>query len=124
MLPGRGDWGLWITARIQTHLNAAEVFLGYDLRVQPAVDVMDQLELERNELEAAFDKYGLDISWTRKPDGKLYVAAAKRFPDVQDDRNRAAEIAWFSRTINAFVNVLRPRILDHWNELTNGGGQA
>ena len=124
MLPGRGDWGLWITARIQTHLNIAEVFLGYDLRVQPAIEVMDELELGRNELDLAFAKIGLEISWTRKSDGKLYIAIAKRFPAIRDDQYRAAEIAWFSRTINAFVNVLSPRITDHWNELTNGGGQA
>lgn len=124
MLPGRGDWGLWITTRIQTHLNTAEVFLGYDLRVQPAIDVMDQLELERNELDLAFAKTGFEIGWTRKSDSKLYIAAAKRFPSIQDDQYRAAELAWFSRAINAFVNVLRPRVTDHWNELTNGGGHS
>ena len=121
--PQTGNWGLWITARIPSMANLAEVFLGYDTRVKPAVDVIKLLEAQQIDIKAAFAKLDLDVTCQRKPDGKFQILVARSFPVIRGDQYRAEELAWFNRTINAFVNVLRPRITDHWNELTNGGGQ-
>ena len=120
--PQTGNWGLWITARISSMANSAEVFLGYDTRVQPAVEVIKLLEAQLTDIKSAFAKLDLEAICLRKPDGKFQIIVARSFPSIQDDQYRAAELAWFVRTINAFVHVLRPRIADHWNQLTNGGG--
>ncbi len=124
MLPGRGDWGLWITARIPSAGNSAEVFLAYDTRVQTAIEVIKLLEAQKSEITTEFAKTDIHVVCARKPDGKFQIIVAKSFPDIQKDSNRAAEMAWFSRAINAFVNVLGPRVTAHWNELTNGGGDV
>ena len=113
---------LWFTGYFISAKNAAGVFLAYTKTAPSAVEVIARLVSERDEIDANFAKVGLEITWNRHGD-KLYIGASKYFPAIRDDQYRAEELAWFSRTINAFVNVLRPRIIDHWNELTNGGGQ-
>ena len=114
---------LWFTAYFNSATNEAGVFLAYTKTAPAAVEVFARLDSERDVIDADFEKAGLHVDWTPRRDGKQQIVAVKRFPAIRDDQYRAEELAWFTRTINAFVNVLRPRIIDHWNELTNGGGQ-
>ena len=115
-LPARGN--VWITCYFISAKNEAGVFLGYSKTSQSAVEVINRIEGERDAINSEFEKSGLRLAWTRRPDGKLEVTTAMQFPNIRDDQFREKELRWFSVAINTFVNVFRPRVAVAWDELT------
>jgi hypothetical protein len=118
-LPTRGG-NIWITCYFNSAKNEAGVFLGYSRASQPAVEVINRIEAERDTINSEFERSGLKLVLTRKPDGKLEVETCTRFPNIRDKQYREKERRWFSVAINTFVNVFRPRVAAAWEELTSG----
>lgn len=108
----------WVTCYFYSAKNEAGVFLGYSRTSQLAVEVVNRIEAERDVISSEFEKSGLRLTWTCKPDGKLEVGTSTRFPRIRDNQYREKEIKWFSVAINTFVNVFRPRVAAAWEELT------
>lgn len=117
-LPTRGN--LWITCYFNSARNQAGVFLGYSKTSQPAVEVVNRIEVERDPISSEFEESGLRLSWDHRSDGKLEVGTSTQFPGIRDDQYREKELRWFSVAINTFVNVFRPRVTAGWEELTSG----
>ena len=110
----------WFRVNLSPASNHASVSLSYAKTEPLAVEIISRFEAQRDEINDDFAKVGIEIEWDRQDDGKLRIIAKKKFPAIQDIQYRAEELAWFSRTINAFVNILSPRIEGHWSELTGG----
>ena len=111
-LPARGD--LWITCYFDPTKNEAGVFLGYNAKSQAAVEVINQIELDRESINAEFKESGLKLTWTRKSNGKLRVITSLSVSNIRMEQYRKLQLEWFSKAINAFVNVFRPRVAAAW----------
>jgi hypothetical protein len=115
-LPTQGN--LWITCYMLWDKNEVGMFLGYSRTSQPAVEVINRIEVERDAINSDFEKSGLQLTWLRRSSGKLEVGTSARFQSIRDEQHRENVVMWFATAINVFVNVFRPRVSQAWKELT------
>lgn len=111
----------WLTCYFHAAQSAIGVFLGMTKTSPVALEIGSRLEADREHLDAQFAEAGVAVRWSRSPEGKVEIAASRSFPVLLDQSVRDEQLAWFGTTINAFVNVLRPRIAALWYELAEGG---
>ena len=83
------------------------------------MEVIKRFESEREAINSDIERSGLKITWFRKPNGKLLVGAFLKVPHIRHEQYRAKQLDWFSKAINAFVNVFRPRVAAAWQDLTS-----
>ena len=69
--------------------------------------IADRLEDDRDAVEGDL---GISTEWARTAEGKLSIAARRRYADLHDPVVRAEQFEWLPWTINAFVSALRPRV--------------
>lgn len=101
---------MWITVYYGQQSKDSSVFLGWDKTSPLANAIIARIRDERQEVEKGLS---MPISWEVR-DGKLRIVA--RRPPAE----RQQMLEWFAATINAFVNVFRPRISALMRELSSG----
>lgn len=116
-LPGKRD--IWLTCYFSVKQSSIGIFLGYDRTSLMALEVGRRLEVDRN----AIDKeIGRPVTWENRPDGKIEIGVRKHYDPLEGAAARQDQIDWFRSAINAFVNVLRPRIGNLVRELSSTEG--
>lgn len=108
---------MWLTCFFSEKERTIGVSLGSTRTVAAAVEIGRRLEAEHEEIERAF---GYPVSWSRESSGKVSIALRKSYRDLHSDSVRAEQLNWFRKTINDFVNVLRPRIGAHLEAVLAG----
>jgi hypothetical protein len=117
-LPPKGH--LWLACFFSVKRGAIGVYLAGWGKASPfAAEIGNRLEADREAIDA---EIGIPVTWLRN-DGKLRIEASMRYPDLRDPAVRQEQLAWFRKTINAFVNALRPRVGKLWRELAEGDRQ-
>lgn len=100
---------LWVTCYFSQKSNNIGVFLGWHRISELAAEIIGRLEEAKAEIDEDFGKAGLKTSWNLEG-GKIHITASKHYPVLRDPACRDDQLEWFRNTINAYVNVLRPRI--------------
>jgi hypothetical protein len=116
-LPAYGN--VWLTCYFDSRKNEAGVFLGYNVTSQSAVEVIKRIESNRDSVNTEIESSGLKLSWLKKPNGKLQIGSSFNVPNIRDEQYRKKQLEWFSKAINTFVNVFRPRVAAAWQDLTS-----
>lgn len=105
----------WITCYFHASTSRIGVFLGYTKTSPIASEIMRKLEQSKDDISR---EIGLPVTWKVGTDGKLSLGISKEFRPLRDERFRDEQLAWFRKTVNAFVNALRPRVLEILAELS------
>jgi hypothetical protein len=109
---------MWLTCYFFQKESKIGIFLGSDRTSSLALQIGLQLQGQKDPIDREFLKAGLQTSWSKTEGGKTQIEASKKYKAVLDPANRADQLAWFTNAINAFVNVLRPRISAMVDEAT------
>jgi hypothetical protein len=107
--------GLWLTAYFSQKDRQVGVFLGMDRTSALAMEIGSHLEDDQDTLRNQFGD--LPVECYRDGQGKFTIVARRNFESLRDPAVREQQLEWFRRTINAFVNVLRPRVTTLRREL-------
>ena len=92
----------WLTIRFDKKNSQAKVLL--DFRKNKSDDLFNQLASEKEEVNKDL---GLDVEWTSE-NRKHGISVHKGFDDFESSRDEIK--AFFSDSVNRFVNTFRPRI--------------
>jgi hypothetical protein len=114
--------GMWLSAYSSQKDRQIGVFLGMDRTSAIAMEIGTRLEQDEEEIKTQFE--GLPIECYRDEQGKFTIIARRSFEDLRNPALREQQLDWFRTTINAFVNVLRPRIAALRRDLTKTEAQA
>ncbi|WP_170249324.1 DUF4268 domain-containing protein [Methylobacterium haplocladii] len=113
--------GMWLTCYFSQKEGGIGIFLGSDRTSAVAMAIGLQLEIDREDIT---NEIGLPVVWSRDGNGKVRVAASKRYPKLGDPAVREEQLQWFREAINAFVNALRPRIATSLREVATGNAST
>lgn len=112
--------GVWVTCYFSLKESGIGVFLGSDKTSAIAKEICNRLEADREDVARELD---VPAEWTRTAEGKLSIAARRRYADLHDPAVRIEQIEWFRKVINAFVNALRPRVVAIMTSIAEAGGR-
>jgi hypothetical protein len=99
---------MWLSCYFSQRTSNIGVFLS--TKKSPlAMEIAERLTADRKTIDEDFVKADVRVRW-RDSDQLEFISAFQNFVPLRGPETRDAELAWFSKTINAFVNVLRPRI--------------
>ena len=101
---------MWLTCYFWQKESKIGIFLGSDRTSSLALQIGLQLQAQKDPIDEEFLKTGLQTSWSSTEGGKTKIETYKKYQAVLDPTHRSDQLAWFASAINAFVNVLRPRI--------------
>ena len=107
---------MWVTCYFSAGKREIGVFLGMYKNSVEAMSVADALENDAEAVKEDSDAAGVEVNMYRRGDGKLMISTTRNYAVLRDENVRADQLAWFQQTINIFINVLRPRILQFWGK--------
>lgn len=108
---------MWLTCYFSEKDREIGVFLGSTRTSATALEIGRRLLADREDIDRAF---GRPVAWTQETDGKVRILSKLPCQDLYDDASRAGHLAWFRQAVNDFVNVLRPRIGVHLEDILAG----
>jgi len=105
-MPPGASW-CWVSAYLAKSLGLVGVFLTWGSAYQQAGEAFAALEADRESIEAVV---GVPLTWNKHPNGRYDIAHSIPMPDLDDPLARKETMAYMRKTINGFVNAMRPRL--------------